>query len=236
MSFAQKSRRVIKMSSLQKKHIGTSSYHKTLLKLEKIKFGTNQNEAKKLLKIKGIDNLRQVLTISIFYQSLESAFYSLNYGQRVNIIKAINQTRGLISKSGYDNIFDKEYVVNMHSFFRLFGKNITNINGSINPINKELEDLFLGEEGNAIMLFDLTNNSHNNVKNFVRAQDFFIKKRAKMTAAGDLRSVYGRYANSDYRETRENAQKQLLHFEAQKDWAMQLIEKMKYVGIYDILY
>ena len=57
-----------------------------------------------------------------------------------------------------------------------------------------------------------------------------------MTAAGDLRSVYGRYANSDYRETKESARKQLIYFKAQKDWALQLIEKMQYVGIYDILY
>ena len=59
------------MSTLQEKRTEASSYRQTLLKLEKIKFSARQNEAKKLLKIRGIDNLRQLLTISIFYRGVE---------------------------------------------------------------------------------------------------------------------------------------------------------------------
>ena len=224
------------MSTLQEKRTEASSYRQTLLKLEKIKFSARQNEAKKLLKIRGIDNLRQLLTISIFYRGVENALYSLNYGQKVNIIKAVNQTKDLVGKFNYSYMFERKYLIDMYSFFSLFGKNFTKINGGIKPANKELEALFLGEEGNAIVLFDLTNHSHTNVEDFVKAQDYFIKKHTEMTAAGDLRSVYGRYANSDYRETKESARKQLIYFKAQKDWALQLIEKKQYVGIYDILY
>ena len=115
------------MSTLQEKRTEASSYRQTLLKLEKIKFSARQNEAKKLLKIRGIDNLRQLLTISIFYRGVENALYSLNYGQKVNIIKAVNQTKDLVGKFNYSYMFERKYLIDMYSFFSLFGKNFTKI-------------------------------------------------------------------------------------------------------------